>query len=431
MSFNLKSWWKELWGKAKAELERIKDKLKKKVEDTVSPSEPPAQSTGDVPYGCFLGDGADTRYMDLLNPAIPEEQFRAAVDKHLKFGANQMLFAVYNEKDGGSWNGYSYYTDGAVDQDKIEAMKARLRWAIDRGVKFIELWGRTDDSPVANAWDESRIINHYEIFANNFGEVATSLCVCLEYDDCGKKWTERVHSMLVKILQKTGLPVAVHYRSYTGVFAAIKTGADRYNAQTRGNATTAQMRKMMDYLAKPAKDIDIVACEFHQSSFSPAATELATIAMSYSWCKGTQTGRPTHVPSPAETPGDSTQDAFPFSQLKWGSNHRRSRATKVEGSLQIKRVTRDNIYFEASKRDGYPTEQDGGTIDGRCYLFNKDGSGGFYDSIRPNQQSRDFKNVKSGYCKGFKYIPGEICYTFIGDIDLNNRRGPIAEGLMT
>jgi hypothetical protein len=139
------------------------------------------------------------------------------------------------------------------------------------------------------------------------------------------------------------------------------------------------------------------------------------------------------VDQPAEvvvdTDNDSDADAFPYSSLKWGSTYRKPNNPTVEGSLTINKVTKDNIYFSTSSRNGYPTEQDGGTIDGRCYIFNADGSGGFFDSIRPNQQSRDFKNVKSGYCKGFEYVSGETCYFFIGSIKLN-KRNPIAKAVM-
>ena len=104
----------------------------------------------------------------------------------------------------------------------------------------------------------------------------------------------------------------------------------------------------------------------------------------------------------------------------------------VTQSLTVRRVNSHGITFSASERpkSRYATKQDGGTINGSCFIYDKDGNGGRFDDIRPRQQSRDFKNVHDNYVRGFKLpAKGETVWFFISDIH-KQRRTPISTGVV-
>jgi hypothetical protein len=136
---------------------------------------------------------------------------------------------------------------------------------------------------------------------------------------------------------------------------------------------------------------------------------------------GTQTGRPNVIPP---EPVEPTPE-FPFSIDKWEKD--------TGKTLKINKVTNDKITFSTPVREesNYPRKNDGGPINGRCYLYNEQGQGGFFDWIRPNQQWRDFKNVHSGYCdSGWRKLKkGQKIFMFITDIH-DKRMGQVAEGVV-
>ena len=244
----------------------------------------PIPPAGDFLCAGFLGDNASKRYMDLLNPRFSFTDFVEYVKRHKAHGFNQMLFALYNEHDG-PWAGYNVIA-GDIDQ----ALK-KLHYAREQGMN-IQLWVITDDNPKlykTGKKDFKRIESMYKKAFETYWAYTDSWCVMLEYED--SRWSEENIAKLIKILKQQWQSVAIHSRSYKGVRAAIRMGADILNAQWRGNASEEQMRKGLDYLDHYVDEIDIVACEFHRSSFSAQATKLADIARSYHWCKGTQTGR--------------------------------------------------------------------------------------------------------------------------------------------
>ena len=251
-------------------------------------------------YAGFLMEDAKIRVMNKLSINAHANDFTALLKKQKELGFNQVCFFLANEGDGGPVP-TTFYRDewfGAIDQDRVEMMRFRIKQAKDMGFA-VELWGIADDSPSLSRASNEQLQAFYTACVDLFGDLADSWCVGLEVDEWGGHWWNKLWHKpdmttlqgCVEILQATGKPVAVHFTSYKKIDLALQSGADTFNAQFGWLKSAGKMTSAMAWINARKGSMKVVATEFNRDSITPLATALATEAMRCG-AEGTQTGRP-------------------------------------------------------------------------------------------------------------------------------------------
>jgi hypothetical protein len=251
-------------------------------------------------YAGFLLNDAAIRVMNKLSINANADDYTKLLKTLKDFGFNQIPFFLANEGDGGPVP-TTFYRDawfGAIDQDRVEMMRFRIKQAKDMGFA-VELWGIADDSSSLSSATPEQLNGFYENCVALFGDLADSWCVGLELDEWGERWWNKlwhkpdmtVIQGAVAILKATGKPVAVHLTSYKKIDLALQSGADTFNAQFGWLKSASEMTKAMAWINARKGNMRVVATEFNRDSVTPLATALATEAMRCG-AVGTQTGRP-------------------------------------------------------------------------------------------------------------------------------------------
>jgi len=239
----------------------------------------------------FLMDELRIRNMNILSWQIDRAEFDARVEACIEQGDDTIAFFLTNRGDGHPPKTSFYAGDeygGPVDDDRAAEMSARIRHAIERGLR-IHLWVWADDSGFQGFSDDLHR-EHLSRCVEQFDELADAWCVGLELDE----WLDRsrIHRLTADLKDITDKPVGVHFTRLKKWNWTIGARADILFGQYGFGKTADEIRSMTeDVVRKLDGRAQYWAWEYHKSAESDEAKALGDAAKSVPGCLGTGCGR--------------------------------------------------------------------------------------------------------------------------------------------